>query len=192
MDRAEAVKELKETFSILHGDVEEVISLHGDEMEAFHVRMMIRTYSALIEGLLYQMRQVAINSEKEDHAVFSSEERIMLNEKSLSLNKKGEIEEKDNFERTLPMLLFTFKQYAKIHGGEFSPDTEGNGWKCMKQFIAIRNRIVHPKSKDYLVLSKTEWRDINIGIDWFNLTVKNLFAETDKADEYFRSQSKNQ
>ncbi len=151
---AEAVKELKETFSILHGDVEEVISLHGDEMEAFHVRMMIRTYSALIEGLLYQMRQVAINSEKEDHAVFSSEERIMLNEKSLSLNKKGEIEEKDNFERTLPMLLFTFKQYAKIHGGEFSPDTGGNGWKCMKQFIAIRNRIVHPKSKDYLVLSE--------------------------------------
>ncbi len=189
MNRAEAVKDLKETFSILDGDVKNVQALYGDEITAFHVRTTIRTYSALIEGLLYQMRQVARNSESEDYTVYTFEEQMMLSEKIVSLNAKGEIEKKDNFERALPMLLFTFKQFAKVHGASFSPDTGVHGWECMKQFIAIRNRIVHPKSKDDLELSKNDWHNVNLGIDWFHSSIKSLFAETDKADEYYRSKS---
>jgi hypothetical protein len=130
-----------------------------------------------------------LNSENENYTVFNSEERMILSEKSVSLNAKGEIEGKGNFERALPMLIFTFKQFAKIHGASFSPDTGAHGWECMKQFIAIRNRIVHPKSKDDLEVSENEWHNINLGIDWFHSSIRTLFAETDKADEYYRSKS---
>lgn len=189
MNRAKAVNDLKETFAILDADVKEIRKISDKEMSVFHVRTSIRTYSALIEGLLYQMRQVTLYSETDECKVFEFEEKMILNEKTFSLNDNGEVKKKDSFERALPMLLFTLKQYPKIHGATFSPDTSVHGWECMKIFISIRNRIVHPKSKGELELTHDEWRDINLGIDWFYSAIKAMFAECDKADEYFRQES---
>ena len=81
MNRAKAVDDLKETFAILDADVKEVRKISDKEMSAFHVRTSIRTYSALIEGLLYQMRQVTLHSETDECKVFEFEEKMILNGK---------------------------------------------------------------------------------------------------------------
>jgi hypothetical protein len=109
MNRAEAVEELKATFAILDDDINEVRDIASGKMKGFHVRASIRAYSALIEGPLYQMRQVSISSEPNDFEIFSIEEKMIINEKSITLNHKGEIKEKDSYEKPLPMLLFTFR-----------------------------------------------------------------------------------
>lgn len=188
MNRAEAVEELKATFVILDDDINEVRNIANGEMKGFHVRASIRAYSALIDGLLYQMRQVAISSESEDFNLFSVEEKMILNEKTIFLDHKGEMKEKDNFEKLLPMLLFTFKQFAKIHGAAFSPDTSVHGWECMKIFVTVRNRITHPKSKAELDLTESEWEKVNLAVDWFHDNVKDLFIATFEADEFYRKQ----
>lgn len=186
MSRSEAVHNLKETFSILESDVSEIKKIADGNTTAFHVRMSIRTYSALIEGLLYQMRQVALNSESESCKVFSVGERLILSEIEYRLNDKGELKEKNGFESQKPMILFTLKQFPKVHGATFSPDTSNCGWGYLGKFIQIRNRVTHPKSKEDLVLTHDEWKQANKGIDWFYDTIKAMFTECSKADEFFR------
>jgi hypothetical protein len=189
MNRAKAVAELKETFSLLDADFKEVRLRAGEALLEFDVRATIRTFSALMEGLLYQMRQVAIHSDS-DNIFYTPKELAILNEQTFSLNEKGEVTVKESHERALPMLLFTFKQYPKIHGATFSADTGVHGWDSMKNLIKIRNRIVHPKSKKDLQITQEEWKIINLGIDWFHETVKNMFETCDKADGYVRQHNK--
>jgi hypothetical protein len=186
MNRFEAVHNLKATFLILESDVKEIQKVANGNTTGFHVRMSIRTYSALIEGLLYQMRQVALNSEGMDHKVYSEGERLLLSELEYRLNDKGELKERNVSESQKPMILFTLKQFPKVHGATFSPNTSDSGWDSLGKFIKIRNRVTHPKSKEDLVLTQDEWREVNKGIDWFYDTIKILFAECSKADDYFR------
>ena len=188
MNRSKAVKELQETFTVLEADVREVQKRAGDKLTGFDVRSSIRAFSALVEGLLYQMRQVAIHSIDDEHNIFSTEELTIFKEQTFCLNSKGEIESKDNYERLLPMLLFTFKNYPRIHGAYFSPDTGVHGWECMKLFIKVRNRIMHPKNKTDLILTTEEWEKIKIGIDWFHDTANEMFKECDKADTSYDQQ----
>jgi hypothetical protein len=187
MNREEAVGELKKTFEVLNKDVTDVKEIAGDSFSSFHVRMSIRAYSALIEGMLYQMRHVALSSESKNCRVYNLHERFILSEEQCTLDKKGNIKTKESYEKALPMLLFTLKQYPKIHGTQFTPDTSDDGWRCLRAFISIRNRVVHPKSYNDLELTNKEWKEINKGIDWFYKTVKEMFAQCDKADEYYRN-----
>lgn len=128
MNRAIAVGELKETFRILNDDINVIQDLLlSNNNDALH-RALIRSYSSFIEGTLFQLRQVALKSENSDVVIFSSEEVLLLKELQVSLSKKGEIEAKESYERFLPMMLFTFKQYVRVHGAKFEPNTGVDGW----------------------------------------------------------------
>lgn len=85
MNRAESVEELKQTFAILDDDIEEIRSLAQGKMTGFYVGATIRAYSALVDGLLFQMRQVVISSEPSELSIFLPEEKMMLREKSYPL-----------------------------------------------------------------------------------------------------------
>jgi hypothetical protein len=185
MNRKLAVKELKETFAVLNADVEEIKRTAGESLTAFDVRSMIRTFSALMEGLLYQMRQVALHSDAHNE-IYSTQELMILRGESLRLNNKGKIEVQPSYEGALNMLLFTFNQFPKIHGAKFSANTGVHGWGSMRELVGIRNRITHPKSKKDLELSESEWEEVIQGMDWFHNTVRDMFKACDEADEYIR------
>ena len=80
----------------------------------------------------------------------------------------------------------TLKQYPKVHGAKFLLNAGDKGWKCMESFIAVRNRIVHSKSKSDREVTPSEWFDIEEGIQWFNSTVRMMFNECERADECFK------
>ena len=132
------------------------------------------------------MRQVALSSRTNEQEVFTSEEFMVLSEKQYSLGSKGGINERVSFESALPVLLFTLKQYPKVHGAKFLLNAGDKGWKCMESFIAVRNRIVHSKSKSDREVTPSEWFDIEEGIQWFNSTVRMMFNECERADECFK------
>jgi len=186
MNRADAVHELKSTFSILDADINEIKKNADGNTKGFHVRASIRAYSALIEGLLFQMRHLALSSESKNTSVYNLSEKLILSEKAYRLNTKGEVEEKESFESLKNMVLFTLKQFPKIHGANFEPNTGDHRWEMFGVFIKIRNRVVHPKSKSDLELTHEEWEKVNVGIDWFYDNVKLMFGECSKADDFFR------
>ena len=88
MSRAEAVAELKATWCILSDDVDEIEELFEERRTPTLFRTLVRTYSACYEGLLYQLRQVALKSARDhpDVEVFSPEEMIFLQEEEITVS----------------------------------------------------------------------------------------------------------
>jgi hypothetical protein len=187
MSRELAVDSLKETFSTLSEDIDAIQELYENIMSDALARALARSYSAYIEGTLFQLREVAINSAKKVPNIFSADEWVLLIEKKPFLNSKGEIEVKDNFERFLPMLLFTMKQYVKIHGATFNPDTGDNRWDHMKRFVSFRNRLMHPKSDSDLDFTKEDLNSMLKAVHWFHDNSLNMFKACQEADEKYSS-----
>lgn len=186
MNRAEAVGELKAIVALLQDDVTRVVEYGKANPTPYAHRMFIRAEFALLEGLLYQMRQVTLASLAETD-LLRPEEVTLLSEVRYSLDKKGQITEKEQFENFLPNMLFTLRMYAKNHGAEFEPNTGEVGWEAMQKAIRIRNSVTHPKSAACLDLSEQDMESVFLASRWWERTVLNLLQACNEADSFWRA-----
>ena len=186
MTRFEAVNQLKDVYRILSGDLDEIVAYGKANPSAFAHRTLIRTHFALIEGLAFQMRQVTLAS-LEGRGLLIPPEVALLKEERYYLNKKGEPESNDNFQKALPNLLFSIRCYVKNHGAAFTPDLESPGWEAMKQLVQIRNQITHPKSTADLHLTDRQLQYVVDGAAWWKSTMLAMFTACDEADQYWKS-----
>ena len=83
------------------------------------------------------------------------------------------------------MMLFTLRQYSRVHGARFKPNVQDYGWNCMRKFVQVRNQLMHPKSSADVKLNAEYRTEVNKGIDWFHVTIKELFRVCDEADEHY-------
>jgi len=186
MRRAEAVEELKRVYAALNADV---VTAHAAVMQSgteFNQRTLIRTYFAHIEGLAYQLRKVTLAS-LEGTEFLSDGDRAILKEERFQLSPQGSAEARDNFQTMLPTLLFSLRVYAKNHGATFVPRTGDNGWSCLRKAVDIRDRLTHPKSLADLVVTEKDGAIFAAGVKWWNDSLRELFAECEKADQLIRS-----
>ena len=183
MSRAEAVAELKATWCILSDDVDEIEELFEERGTPTLFRTLIRDSSACYEGLLYQLRQVALKSAR-DHPtveVFSPEEMTFLQEEKIS-TVSGTMRHADARKR----MLCTLRLYGKIHGISFAPDTSGDGWEAMTKFIKVRNRLMHPEGADDLTVDEESHQCFFERADtWFYDTTTELLKQCYSADQKY-------
>jgi hypothetical protein len=184
MNRADAVRELKLVYTILRADLDAAGRGATENPSAFHKRTLVRTCAALVEGLSYQLRRVTLAS-LQSTSHLTPGELAILRETTYRLSDKGTVEERDNFQQTLAMLLFSLRVYAKNHGAVFVPDTSDNGWSCLRKAMALRDRLMHPKSVADLTVSDEEGADFAAGIKWWDDAVADLLAACDAADKEF-------
>jgi hypothetical protein len=181
MNRAEAVDELKRVYTVLNTDLEAARVAAVRDPSEFNKRTLVRTCAALVEGLSYQLRRVTLASLQNTNHLTSGELAI-LREKRHQLSDKGIVEERDNYQPTLSMLLFSLRVYAKNHGATFVPDTSHNGWNCLRRAMALRDRLMHPKSLADLTISDEAGAEFTAGIQWWDNAVASLLAACDAAD----------
>lgn len=187
MDRAEAVAQLKNVYSILVSDLDEALAYGQSNNSAFAHRTLVRTHFALIEGLSYQLRQVTIAS-LEGTEVLTRGEIALLRAECYSLDKKGHPKTRDEFQSFLPNLLFSIRCYLKNHAASYEPDIGHHGWEAMRMATEIRNRITHPKSPACLTLSNDDLRYFTEAAAWWKETILKMFAACAEADEYWQKQ----
>ena len=188
MSRGEADDELKRTFSVLAEDIELARAYGKNNNSPYAQRTLLRTHFALIEGVSYLLRQIAIATAE----VFSPAELATLSEKTYTLDKQGNIQERDNYLKALPALLFTLRCYARVHGAIFQLETGSEGWRCMQAYVAIRNRLAHPKKAVDLQLSDAELQECLKAAEWFKTTFKKLLEACEAADNLCRSRGATQ
>ena len=179
MSRAEAVAELKATWCILSDDVNEIVELFEERLTPTLDRTLVRTYSACYEGLLYQLRQVALKSAR-DHPcveVFSPEEMTFLQDEKIR-TVSGKMRKADARNR----MLCTLGLYGKIHGISFAPDTSKDGWEAMTKFIKVRNRLMHPQGADDLTVDESDRHFLRRAYTWFHETTIELLKQCASAE----------
>nr|WP_315494667.1 hypothetical protein [uncultured Rhodoferax sp.] len=187
MGRKEAVEELKRVYAVLSADVSEARAATLRSPTEFNKRTLVRTCAALVEGLSYQLRQVTLAT-LQDTDFLAAGDLAILRETRYQLTRQGDVEERDNFQSTLSMLLFTLRIYAKNHGAAYSPATSDNGWNCLRKAFDLRDRLMHPKSLQDLLVTDAAGADFTAGIKWWDDSVGQLLAACDAADAAFLAQ----
>lgn len=187
MDGESAVAQMKEVFRVLSADINKICTYENFVNDEAAHRSLIRAHFAFIEGMVYQLRSIALASDA-DLSVYSAEEISVLREKNYFLNQKGGIERQDSFERILPMMLFSMRAYAKLHRTTFSPDTGAHGWEAMRKYVKIRNALTHPKTLDDLVVNKEKTEISSAANEWFQRNLTELFRVCEEGDRAFMFQ----
>jgi hypothetical protein len=182
MNRADAVEELKQLYTILNADVRVANDAALTDPTEFNMRTLVRTCFALIEGLAYQIRHVTLAS-LQGTDILSEGELAILKEVKYQLSDNGSVKRGNNFQAMLPQLLFTLRVYAKNHGADFVPKTSDKGWTCLKEAVTIRDRLMHPKSLQDLSISDAERETFAAGVKWWDDMVLALLLACENADK---------
>jgi hypothetical protein len=185
MDRRAAVDEMKRVYAVLTADVDAALAAGRAKPDQFARRTLVRTYIAFVEGLAFQFRQITLTSLVETD-LLTHAELALLREERFQLNSKGETEPRENFQPFLPNLLFSLRTYVKNHGATFAPDTGSHGWEAMRKSVAVRDRLMHPKSLAGLEVSEQDLDNLEKAAEWWNKTVVAMLTACGEADEQFR------
>ncbi len=163
----EASREHIELSNALHADVSFCVERLKQENTPFWRRVYARTLVASFEGLLFNLRQVALTIGPLRGVEFSRDELALLREERHSLDSRGRPRTRTQFLRLDAGLRFSMSMFARAHTKEFEADCEGQGWEDYKKAIEIRNRISHPKFVAEIEISSEEMNAMFRGGGWF-------------------------
>ena len=174
-------------YAVLKDDFSRAKAAVLGDPSAFHKRNFVRTTFALMDGFAFQLRQVTLAT-LENTDLVSDGDRAILREERYHLSSQGIPEVKENFQKTLPMILFSLRVYAKNHGSDFTPDTSLNGWNCLRQAVEIRDRVTHPKSMTDLDINDDVGHVFAEGVHWWDDMLGRLLESCESADKRIRAQ----
>ena len=163
-------------------DVQDAISRQESNDTLTNRRALIRALIAGVEGLAWMYREHVLEI-AETMEVLSEPERQALSESSFSVSEDGRISEQHRFLSTVAMVRLITRIAMKYAPGK-QPDFGVEGWTNLKQTIALRNRITHPKAEMDLEISTDEIARAKSAFFWFADLVMGVMDQT---TETFRS-----
>jgi len=143
--------------------------------DQFYRRLFLRNVYSVIETYLHVTKEIIkfkITVEGIDKNDLSWQEIVILNEKKVILDNKGNAKTVDEFHNFEQSLKFTFNAYAKVFNAN-KPDYSDNKYRIFINLSKRRNDITHPKSIENLRITDQEMRDIISALEWF-LSVNNV------------------
>ncbi|MBV9956892.1 MAG: hypothetical protein JO360_00670 [Acidobacteria bacterium] len=133
----------------------------------FWHRMLIRALFAQIEGEIYCMKQIVLDSALEDGAIthLRRGEIAILSEESYELKENLKVQINDKFIRLEYNMPFAFREFAHIYDIDFevSPNR-----KFFEDAVRIRNQITHPKNLDDVNISDDDFSTVKSAMDWYH------------------------
>ena len=166
-ERPDDLDELQALFETLREDARDLLERINETGDQAFRRSAVRAVFALIEGVVFSLKQVALNSERSSGATFSPAERALLNEESYRLADSGIPEVKQDFSPLPRSLRFAFDALRKATGSEYQLEIEDEGWKAFRNLIQVRNRITHPKRSSDLEVVDEEVKLLKQTYSWF-------------------------
>jgi len=143
--------------------------------EDFINRGVVRSYFALIEGDLFQLKQVTVKGNLENNTL-EAHEINLLQEKSFYIADNGVVKSRTAQTGLVPSLLFTATYLMKVFEVEYEID-KGVGFNHFKAAIKIRDRITHPKDKSDLLITSEEFDVFISACVWFTDLFSNLITK---------------
>jgi hypothetical protein len=181
------LQQIRKTF---HGDyvylynkfveLNEEEGMQGLTIERQHLtRNMVRAFFATVEGVTFNMKQVALTLPRED-CPFSEAERFILREQSVVLTSKGGADTPKTFLKTKDNFRFAYRMMEKTFDLDENKIFDTHHWESFGIALHVRDRLTHPKSHDSLYISIDEMMHFANTTNWFHGEFNKLF---DRASE---------
>lgn len=163
------LEELKELLQVASDDLTHIGTIAEKTSDQWAIRAFIRATFALIEGVTFAMKQMALAQ----HTWFTHAELAILREEAPHLDQKGAAAVGPMHLKLSRNVKFAFMALARSLKGRDALDTQSGGWRNFKEAIEVRNRLMHPRGAADLQVSFKEMEMANRAFAWFNA----LFAE---------------
>jgi hypothetical protein len=150
-----------------------------------HRRELIRTVFAAIEGLHWQLKQDVLRH-AEVVTRLSPHEHSALLEETYSVDPQGSVRTQPRF-LPLPTAIRLVVSIVKRYRPEYVVDFAHPGWANLREAVAIRNRLVHPRELTDLTVSDIEIRQALSAFNWLLALVIEVLRETAAHGESLRS-----
>jgi hypothetical protein len=179
--------EIGETFlGMLVGDVIAAFERIESDSSQAPRRDMIRTLFAAIEGCVWtyreHVRSVATSIEELPPLM-----ELALTEVSYAVTETGEVVSQTRYVSLTAMIRLT-TTLAQSLAPDLRVDFGGTGWSNLKQAIAIRNRLTHPKRKTDLDIGPADVETSWAALKWLLQTITEVMAATVKSQSSYLSE----
>lgn len=153
-----------EMFEILRTDAQIANNaISSQPSDQYSRRTAIRATFAMIDGYLNIMNQNMLDSYKTGLIQLTTEEIEKLNE---TRTKNGKLH--PVFMPLSKRLVFSFGIFARKLGGfEYPIDTTSDEWKQFKNAILVRNRLMHPRKLEDMMVETSEIRIVISVSTWY-------------------------
>jgi hypothetical protein len=156
----DALDNLSRLFSVLIDDLDH----YEDHLDGkVSRRAYVRAAFAMIEGLTYGIKQVALD----EKFSWSRAELAILTEESYRLTNTGIPETTNASISLLPNIRFAFDALNRSYKAEFKLNVSGPGWQALQRSLKVRHRLMHPKSASDIDVLPAELGDTRTAARWF-------------------------
>jgi hypothetical protein len=165
----EALSNLKGMMEVLTNDIDEFMEMAmvPNQIVPFSaMRAYVRAVFALVEGVSFGFRQIAVKLPQVDHCLTQAELGI-LNEESYGLKDNGQVSTTTRFLKVQAGTRFTFGICRRVYDIKSEIDYGSRGWDSFTQSIKIRDRLMHPKSVESLTVTDDEIGTVSEALGWF-------------------------
>ena len=165
----------------------ELVVLHAGHIKGRHFnerRAFILSFTAMVEGTTYNLRQFLLRQHERGQIVLSLPEQLILSEREYRPDSSGHSNESDRIHPTQHLLKYTLKAFAKYHNKEteLTDFLSKDGFRSCSETFTKRNSIVHPKKSEDVLVNDSEWQNADNAFSWFHdlqiaLFEGNIFQE---------------
>ena len=142
-------------------DAYDRVAKRDDEGSRRHV---VRTIFAAIEGEVWMCRE-HVRQTAAAMGYLTPLADLALREQNYSVTEAGEVVEQTRYVTLTASIRLTVKQAMVLAPG-LLVDFGGHGWQQLKQALAVRHRITHPKQTAHLVISEDDLATARIAFEW--------------------------
>jgi hypothetical protein len=144
----------------------------------FWRRTAVRAIFALIEGVVYRMKQLAYEVHAYEGTLLpSADVASLLLEESYELNDKGVAITRPNYPQIEKNIKFAFASVARAYNITYQLNFGDVRWDAFKKTLKVRNRLTHPKNTQDLIVSDEEAAIMMVAYIWFLSSMKALVDE---------------
>ena len=135
-----------------------------------HRRAFVRSVFAYIEGVLHQQKQFTYKL-GDGTGKLSDEEMLRLKDSRRKTNQQGEDVLVPHFMRFKDNFKFTFSAFSKSCNSTFELDLNENSWNVLQASLKVRDRLMHPKSPEDLLITELEIQEASETFLWFSIVI---------------------
>jgi len=156
--------EFRKIISILQSDLDETEQhLRNNDSQVWR-RTFYRSFFAYLEGQTHALKQLFLFFDW--WTIDLDTEHKIRNQRHIQ-NKDGSVKVVDAYLPLVQNVKILFRVFATAAGIEPIISDNDKSWKLLAKAVSVRNRIVHPKKSEDLIISDEEIQLIKYVGGWF-------------------------
>ena len=151
---------------------------HENEIRSVYYRnAFFRSFYALVEGNLYNLKYIASCLKLRPGVNFSDGDLYMMQEISYEIKDDGRVRQVNTKMRLKNNFRFSLDVFIRATGIPITIDYSSLGWPAFISCIGVRDRLMHPKIHQDVLVTHDDMMKVSIAYVWFANIMRDILQQ---------------